>query len=341
LPSSSPPTSPILAMPQAEPEQPDGVTPLQIAQLADLLPNLDTICLRANAVGAWFLDTEIVGALKMIIGREGFKHLEVDSHFLGIPNILSLSNHSPRLETLKLKNLKWNSSSPEYEKIVPEYGISLFRNLQSLTLSNCYLSHDSFDLIFTSISYRPSILTTLILHELHGTMKVGSSHPVPFPYHAAQINKLHIILPWLHHFHFVLAPSSEPLDADQFVPSFGRSLRRLALGGHNLHFHDKFCSSLLQVPSLRLTSLTLFPLSPSCGINLIELRKILRDAWADDLVLLDLEGATEARDSLVSLTGAREGERWLSGGERYLEERVERVNRARREEERRELILRI
>jgi len=285
--------------------------------------------------GASSLNTEICDALKSFVGRKEFKHLEFDSHFLGIGKAIDLLLHAPFLETLKMKDLG-GSTNWTALRLNP----NCLSNLTSLTLSRCYMDIADFTQILQQVRSPRLALRTLILHELR-SHTLEKQEPQPFSYSARELRLIYLLLPYLTHFHLVLAPRSEPVHAEHFAPHFCGHLKKLVLGGDNFHFQSPFFKSILDRPAFRPTSLTIFPLASSWGINLIELGKILQDAWADDLVLLDLENAEEAIASLVSSTGAREGERWLSGGMRYIEERVERVNRARREEGKRELILRI
>ncbi|GAA5822317.1 hypothetical protein JCM5353_001570 [Sporobolomyces roseus] len=343
-PGSSPPSSPILTMPREEPEQPDGVTPSQIRQLAELLPNLSTICIRSSVTGSWFFDQDIHEALKSFVSRKGFKHIEFDSHFIGISNILSLTSHAPHLETLKLQSLKHTSNSPDYERIVSGgTHVNLFASLRNLTLSRCYLNDEQFELIFLTLTSRPSTITSLTLHELLAPSKESDHFPNPFWYTPRATQTISRIIPYLESFHLVLAPHSIPLDAATFAPWFsGSKLKKITLGGDNLSFHDNFFPTLLKLNKFRPVSIRLFPTSTTGGLDFVKLGKILQDVWADELVLLDLEHAVESKESRLSVEGACERGNGVSGGKRFLEERVERVNRVRRQEEgKRELILRI
>ncbi|GAA5853231.1 hypothetical protein JCM8547_000249 [Rhodosporidiobolus lusitaniae] len=172
----------------------DGVTPLQVAELASFLPELEALDLAAGDKPGWVGDPAFLRTLQKF---KNVKHLEVSSGGLGWSNPLVVCSKMEKLETLK--------------------------TLTTLVLWDCILSLPEFTSLFESLSPSshhpttaqplggPSSLPTpslrrLTLHRLRSRSPSLPDTPptdIPFPPHLL-ISHLSPLMPTLTTLHLTL-----------------------------------------------------------------------------------------------------------------------------------------
>jgi hypothetical protein len=192
-----------------------GVTPLQIAELASLLPNLEELDVLAGDKGGW-ADSRILAALSRF---KYLRHLEVQG--LGWKNTLAVCAEMNKLEALKVKgaqpgfvvvNIFAKDGAPS--SLSPSFA----QTFSTLVLWDCALSSDEFTSLFESFApaahlpptaqpvggsdaLPPPSLRRLTIHNLQALE--NNVDPIPFN-PALLISHLTPLVPHLISLHLVL-----------------------------------------------------------------------------------------------------------------------------------------
>ncbi|GAA6021247.1 hypothetical protein JCM11491_001523 [Sporobolomyces phaffii] len=320
--------------PRVERAHLDGVLPVHVTQLATLLPHLESLSISVSVPGGWLAEAAMLEALRRIVERDVFRHLDLTSSGLGFENALAVFRDSPRLESLRLRGIvpSWTllaGTTPPTQPRSP-LPFPFARSLVQLVLWECRLDPQEFVELFTSLSLSASsgqsqsegrsTLRHVVLHRLESRDPTGTRCTIPFP-PATLVSSLAPLVPHLATFHLVLAspPSSSsstaqvstefPLDA--LARHFSETMRVVVLGG----------PSLLSVPILfetwaqgafRPRSITFTQCAFSTttrgrngGLSARDLVGVLggRDGagraaagWTRELELIDVEGMTDGED---------------------------------------------
>ncbi|GAA5914791.1 hypothetical protein JCM6882_007273 [Rhodosporidiobolus microsporus] len=207
----------------------DGVSPLQVVELAVLLPNLRSLVVSAADKGGWAGDPAMLNALKRF---KKVQHLEVTSSGLGWQNALAVFSQLDELESLKFRGSQpgWTflsettrSGATFKSSFNPSVPFSFGKTLTSLVLSECTLTEAEFEALFTSLApasllpanaqsvggadaLPPPILRHLTVHHLRTrAFSPTTNEPtqLPFPPHLL-ISHLSPLMPHLHTFHLTL-----------------------------------------------------------------------------------------------------------------------------------------
>ncbi|GAA6030761.1 hypothetical protein JCM8097_008862 [Rhodosporidiobolus ruineniae] len=203
----------------------NGITPLQISELAQLLPNLITLDVLVTDVPGWASDPKLIEALTRF---KRLRHLEFCAGGLGWKHVLATCLKLDDLETLKVQGCMpdWTFLSQFSAASVPftlavhntSAPYSFGKSLTTLVLWECALAENEFTSLFTSLApgallpptsqpvggasaFPPPILRHLTLHHLR-TLP-DSVHPIPFP-PTLLISHLSPLIPHLHSLHLVL-----------------------------------------------------------------------------------------------------------------------------------------
>ncbi|GAA5910097.1 uncharacterized protein JCM6883_000552 [Sporobolomyces salmoneus] len=331
----------------------DGVLPVQIAQLATLLPRLDSLSINVSVPGGWLSQTSIVESFVRFVGRPEFRHLEITSTGLGFRNALSIFSESPKLETLKLRGLqpRWTfltstggmvRASEFTNRPKPAIPYPFSSTLTKLVLWECRMDTQEFVDLCSSLS----AVKTLVIHLL-GTEFLGFTTTLPST-SSILVTSLAPLIGQLEHFHLVLplsaANSPPPFPLDALSTHFSSSLKSLILGGPSLFSLPTFFNNLINLDtgflprSITFTQCTFSQRdarSPSHGLKAQDLVKALDENWTTSLEVLDVEGMTDENE------GEAAGEKyWDSNEVEKLRDKVREVNESRKEEGKKELVLR-
>ncbi|GAA6012731.1 hypothetical protein JCM10207_005342 [Rhodosporidiobolus poonsookiae] len=198
----------------------DGITPLQIAELAALLPDLTTVSLDASDKAGWAGDPSILDAIKKF---KKLQHFEVTGTGLGWKNVLAVVAETTILETLRLKAVKpdWTFLGETArdgliysQKHQPSVPYAFTRTLTTLVLWECSLATTEFTDLFTSLApaallpasaqpvggadaFPPPALKHLTIQNLRDS----TSHPFD---QSLLVSHLSPLVPHLHSLHLVL-----------------------------------------------------------------------------------------------------------------------------------------
>ncbi|BGP10955.1 hypothetical protein JCM10049v2_006849 [Rhodotorula toruloides] len=204
----------------------DGVTPMQVVELARALPNLASLVVDLPNDPGWLGDEAIIGAVKRF---NKVRHLEMTSTGLGWQNALAVFVDFDRLESLKLRGLTtdWtiltelvSSSSSFRPSFQPSTPYAFAKNLTTLVLRECALSEVEFVKLCESLappasgsSDSPSpALRHLTIHHLQSYASENPLIPgygdtsralIPFPPRALTTS-LAPLIPSLQSFHLIL-----------------------------------------------------------------------------------------------------------------------------------------
>jgi len=344
--------------PKFEKAHQDGILPVQIAQLATLLPHLSTLCINISIPGGWLCESSIFDAFHRFTDRSELKHLEITSSGLGYRNALHTYLESPALESVKLRGLQpdWSLLADQREsnltmlsQPIPQIPYPFTSTLQQLVLWECRLDPQEFIDLFSSLSHpsQPS-LKHLVLHRLETREATLGRSALPFP-PATLISSLLPLISILESFHLVLplTSSSIPFPLDSLSSHFSSTLKTLVLGGPSLLSLPIFLQNLATNDTFQPTHLTLTqctytpnsPNSPSHGLKATDLISALKENWTSTLELLDVEGMS---DSLSDQSDSDQGEKyWDSLSIGKLRDRVEGMNRERKKEGKKEVGLKV
>ncbi|GAA5981160.1 hypothetical protein JCM5350_007180 [Sporobolomyces pararoseus] len=336
--------------PRFEKAHQDGILPVQIAQLATLVSHLESLSINVAVPGGWLGQLDMFEALHRFVERDNFKNLEIVSTGLGFRNCLAIFAESPKLETLKLRGIRpdWTLLEGERESNLailnrpnPPLPYPFSSTLSKLVLWECRLDLQEFVDLLSSLSS----LRHLVLHRLESREPNLGRSAIAFP-SPTLIPSLIPLVPQLETFHFVLplsaATSTPPLPLDVLSSHFTASLKTLVLGGPRLFSHPTLFDNLIERGdhhNFRPLSITFTQCTfeeergrQSFGLRAADLVKALEENWANELEVLDVEGMADDDEA--------EKKYWDSIGLERLKEKVEMVNSKRRENGKRELILR-
>jgi len=339
--------------PKFEKAHQDGILPVQIAQLATLLPHLSTLCISISIPGGWLCESSIFDAFHRFTDRPELKNLEITSAGLGYRNALHTFLESPGLESIKLRGLQpdWTLLADERESNLamlsqptPQIPYPFTSTLRTLVLWECRLDPQEFIDLFSSLSHssQPS-LKQVVVHRLETREATLGRSAILFPTQTL-ISSLTPLVPILESFHLVLPLTSSelPYPLDTLSSLFTSSLKSLVLGGPSLLSLPLFLQNLTTNDTFRPTHLTLTQCTfsqpsnqPPHGLKASDLVSAFTENWTLSLELLDVEGMTDS-------TEEEDGEKyWDSRSLGNLRDTVERINRERREDRRKELVLRV
>ncbi|GAA5979619.1 hypothetical protein JCM11641_007889 [Rhodosporidiobolus odoratus] len=204
----------------------DGITSLQIVELASLLPALDSLSVSVIDKGGWIGDPSLLNALKKF---GAIRHLEV-SGSVGWQNILSVATGLDGLETLKLKGAApdWTFLQETYKEghryassfnPTPPYSFS--GTLATLVLWDCALTAAEFTALFASLAPAahlpitarpvgglaappPPSLRQLVIYKLHQrSFATQGTFSIPFDA-SLLISHLSPLIPHLTSLHLIL-----------------------------------------------------------------------------------------------------------------------------------------
>ncbi|BGP03041.1 Proteophosphoglycan 5 [Rhodotorula toruloides ATCC 204091] len=205
----------------------DGVTSKQVVELAQALPNLDSLVVDLPNEPGWLGDEAIIGAVQRF---NKVRHLEMTSTGLGWQNALAVFVDFDRLESLKLRGLTtdWTilteliSSTASFTSSVhPPTPYAFAKNLTTLVLRECALSEVEFTKLCESLalpapdnSDAPSTpsLRHLTIHHLQSyaaedplTSGYGDTSRALIPFSPrALTTSLAPLISALHSFHLIL-----------------------------------------------------------------------------------------------------------------------------------------
>ncbi|GAA5970618.1 hypothetical protein JCM3765_006118 [Sporobolomyces pararoseus] len=336
--------------PRFEKAHQDGILPVQISQLATLLPHLESLSINVAVPGGWLSQLDMFEAITRFVERDNFKNLEIVSTGIGFRNCLSIFAESPKLETLKLRGIQpdWTLLEGERESNLaivnrpkPPLPFPFSSTLQKLVLWECRLDLQEFIDLFSSLP----TLRHLILHRLESREPNLGRSSIAFPT-PTLIPSLIPLVPQLETFHLVLplsaADSTFPLPLDVLSSHFTASLKTLVLGGPCLFSLPTLFDNLIDRGDhhhFRPLSITFTQCTfeeergqNSFGLRASDLIKALNENWASDLEVLNVEGMTD--------DGEAEKKYWNSIELEKLRKKVKKVNSKRREEGKIELVLR-
>ncbi|GAA5981135.1 hypothetical protein JCM5350_007169 [Sporobolomyces pararoseus] len=316
---------------------PIGVSPSQLSKLAPLLREVETLSIRASAPQAWFLNGEICDALRPLLNRYGFRNLEIDSEFLGLPATLYLLKHSRELKSLRLRKLCARMDSTSFDLKVFAATSFPISYLRTLVLSHCILSPDELTAILNSIGkaegQTSSWLSTLVLDR---PLKVKLSQATldALTRIIPRLATLHLDLP---HDSYMFSNLKITLPIETFSLHGLEPLKQLTLPASSLFGNEEFLIYLNTQPRgpvpthLNLLITEEWNRRPSPVTVWEELKKIIEDHWLRNLEVLKIVGVgveTSLRGKLVGLEELEERIEWVNRdrtkwGKRTLELRIE------------------
>lgn len=225
----------------------DGVKPMQVVELANALPKLESLVIDLPNDPGWLGDEAIIGAIRRF---DKVRHLEVTSTGLGWQNALAVLVDFDRLESLKLRGLTtgWtvltelvSSSAAFTSSFLPATPYAFTKSLTTLVLRDCALSELEFTELCESLAPpappngadahpKPSLRHLTIHHlqsyasedPLTGGLGDTSRAVVPFPPQRLTVS-LAPLIPSLESFHLVLfdRPPIATNDVRSFLVSTG------------------------------------------------------------------------------------------------------------------------
>ncbi|GAA5824691.1 hypothetical protein JCM11251_005302 [Rhodosporidiobolus azoricus] len=203
----------------------DGVRPLQVVELAMVLPHLRSLVVSAADKGGWAGDPAMINALRRF---KDLQHLEITSQGIGWQNALAIFAPLENLQTLKLKGCEpgWTflsettkSGATFASSFHPSVPYNLSRTLSTLVLWECTLLESDFVALFTSLApasllpptaqpvggrdaFPPPRLRHLTVHQLRVPFLASVGGPPTHPAFPPHLLTSHLspLMPHLHSF---------------------------------------------------------------------------------------------------------------------------------------------